>query len=458
MEIKRSLFFFLLLLALVATTIEAAKKRSSSPKSKAVKSRAGKAKAPKAKGSPSKSKGSSSKSKGSPSKSKRASTSRAKPQKNLEFTVPLFLAARGPHDSAADYLDRVYPGIRYAEKSKNEYLNTFYATNISLGTKFQEVSVRVKTSGSGLWTYEKGCYTRFVGVYMPKKYYMKRSKSKKLDERQELHDRITDVFKIDEYVNPKQPFVAATSQLPSKPKGFVDPIEPARLLNVHGVLSLGPSEKKDGITPVWAGMMETLKKPVYTVFLKRNSQQCNNNLVGHVTFGGWNKALCNETNPGWKFTTNMKAKGTKWTIQLEKFYFSEQKENSKNLVEPSKTTASLELGASHIYAPKEVVEAVAKEARARREAGTWVVKCADFDWLYDFIFYIDGKKILIPARHFVVDIGLGNDECALTIDESTRLNVDWVLGDPFLHMFCTTFDQKAKKVSFMKSIETVCEV
>ncbi|KAI6192782.1 hypothetical protein M3Y99_01921400 [Aphelenchoides fujianensis] len=190
--------------------------------------------------------------------------------------------------------------------------------------------------------------------------------------------------------------------------------------------------------------MDSLKKPVYTVWLKKNSQQCNNNLVGHVTFGGWNEALCNPDNPGWKFTTNMKARGTKWTIQLEKFYFSEQKENSKNLVEPSKTTASLELGASHIYAPKEVVEAVAKEAKARREAGTWVVKCADFNWLYDFIFFIDGKEDPDPRT-------------PLRLDESTRLNVDWVLGDPFLHMFCTTFDQKAKKVSFMKSIETVCE-
>lgn len=37
-----------------------------------------------------------------------------------KFTVPLYFAARGPSVSAAEYLNRVYPGIRYAELSKTE--------------------------------------------------------------------------------------------------------------------------------------------------------------------------------------------------------------------------------------------------------------------------------------------------------------------------------------------------
>ncbi|KAI6223497.1 Aspartic protease 1 [Aphelenchoides besseyi] len=395
------------------------------------------------------------KSKRKTSASKRKVSTPAAP-KNLQFTVPLFDAARGPHQSAADYLDRVYPGIRFAEKSKNDYLNNFYAANISLGTKFQSVSVRVLTSGSGLWTYEKGCYTRFVSGFQPKRYYMKQSKTKRLNERTELHDRITDVFKIGRYVNRRQPFVAATSQLPSKPKGFKEPIEPARLLNVHGVLALGNSETTNGITPVWSSMANSLKAPIYTVWLKRQIVECKNNLAGYISFGGFENGLCNTTLGPFKYF-NMEPKGTKWTVKLEKFLFNNGNDITKNLVDPSKNVASVELGASHIYAPREVVEDVVKTANASLEAGTFVVKCSDFGWLYDFIFYIEGQELKVPARHFVSDIGLENGNCALLIDESTRLQTPWVLGDVFFRTFCTQFNQKEKRLGLMRSIDSVCK-
>lgn len=66
----------------------------------------------------------------------------------LQFTVPIYFAARGPSLSAAEYLNRVYPGIRYPELSKTEhigksFLNVFElflcldisnVVNITLGT------------------------------------------------------------------------------------------------------------------------------------------------------------------------------------------------------------------------------------------------------------------------------------------------------------------------------------
>jgi hypothetical protein len=87
-----------------------------------------------------------------------------------------------------------------------------------------------------------------------------------------------------------------------------------------------------------------------------------------------------------------------------RFHFEDKNANLVNLVDPSKSTAAFELGSSHIYAPKSVVDEVVKRAKARQQAGIYVVKCKDFEWLYDFVFFVDNMEIKIPARHFVVDV------------------------------------------------------
>lgn len=128
-----------------------------------------------------------------------------------------------------------------------------------------------------------------------------------------------------------------------------------------------------------------------------------------------------------------------------------------NLVESGKTTASIELGSSHIYAPRKVVEFVEKKSGARREAGILIVECNASDRLADFIFHIDGYQIPIPASNMIIDIGLGNNNCALAIDESKNMDVDWVLGTPFMKRFCTIFDEKQKRIGLVRANDNVCE-
>lgn len=72
--------------------------------------------------------------------------------------------------------------------------------------------------------------------------------------------------------------------------------------------------------------------------------------------------------------------------------------------ESSKNTASFELGSSHIYAPRKVVDFVLKKSGAKVEAGVAIVDCGYFVPMADFIFHIDGQEIKIPARHLVIDV------------------------------------------------------
>jgi hypothetical protein len=49
----------------------------------------------------------------------------------------------------------------------------------------------------------------------------------------------------------------------------------------------------------------------------REKTQCPDNLIGHLTFGGYNDKLCNTTALPVRYL-KMEPKGTKWTVKLDK--------------------------------------------------------------------------------------------------------------------------------------------
>ncbi|KAI6237609.1 Peptidase A1 domain-containing protein [Aphelenchoides besseyi] len=67
--------------------------------------------------------------------------------------------------------------------------------------------------------------------------------------------------------------------------------------------------------------------------------------------------------------------------------------------------------------------------------GVWTVPCTDAQTLSDWVFKIGGHNYTVPATKYVVDIGLGNRDCAVLFDKTpddVPFKADWILGNPFL--------------------------
>ncbi len=93
------------------------------------------------------------------------------------------------------------------------------------------------------------------------------------------------------------------------------------------------------------------------------------------------------------------------TYRFAIFHFRFSFGDKTNLVNPAKPKAAIQLGSSQIYVPTAAYNHIINDTKAQLHAGTLVVGCQSFKTMADIVIEMDGgKRFLIPARHFVVDV------------------------------------------------------
>ncbi|KAH7716181.1 aspartic protease [Aphelenchoides avenae] len=122
-----------------------------------------------------------------------------------------------------------------------------------------------------------------------------------------------------------------------------------------------------------------------------------------------------------------------------------------------KQEAISDTGSSWLGGPPDQVDAIvgAIGATYNFDQGTYTVEC-DAKNLPDIVFVIGGNRYAIPQKEYILDVGLGNNECAVTLWEINGIGadgqvLDWALGDTFIRTYCNAYDVGQKRIGFAKA-------
>jgi hypothetical protein len=111
--------------------------------------------------------------------------------------------------------------------------------------------------------------------------------------------------------------------------------------------------------------------------------------------------------------------------------------------------AIVDSGTSLLTGPSDAVAAIAKQIGAKEFiAGEYMVSCDNADSMPDFEFTIDGKVYTLSASDYLIPDG---DECLLGmigLDIPRPNGPLWILGDVFMRKYYTVFDWGNKRVGF----------
>ncbi|KAH7706247.1 aspartyl protease-like protein [Aphelenchoides avenae] len=129
--------------------------------------------------------------------------------------------------------------------------------------------------------------------------------------------------------------------------------------------------------------------------------------------------------------------------------YSVQTGNYKSI---RKQVAISDTGSPWLGGPSDQVDAIASAIGAayNSDRGVYTVKC-DAKNLPDIVFLIAGNEYAIPQREYVLDVGIGNNDCAVTLIESDGTGIDWNLGDTFIRTYCNAYDVGQKRIGFAKA-------
>mmetsp|Transcript_14062 Transcript_14062/g.23380 ORF Transcript_14062/g.23380 Transcript_14062/m.23380 type:complete len:383 (+) Transcript_14062:19-1167(+) len=112
------------------------------------------------------------------------------------------------------------------------------------------------------------------------------------------------------------------------------------------------------------------------------------------------------------------------------------------------TKAIVDSGTSLLTGPSDTVAAIAEQIGAKEIiAGEYMVKC-DYEGLPDFVFTIDGKDYTLSAEDYLIPDG---DLCLLGmigLDIAPPTGPLWILGDVFMRKYYTVFDTENERVGF----------
>ncbi|KAI6217005.1 Peptidase A1 domain-containing protein [Aphelenchoides besseyi] len=72
----------------------------------------------------------------------------------------------------------------------------------------------------------------------------------------------------------------------------------------------------------------------------------------------------------------------------------------------------------------------------------------------DLVFSMNGVEIRVSSSDYVLDIGLGNNECLFAVDERIDVGTEWTFGIPFFYERCIKFNIDESTIEFQNFISS----
>jgi len=329
-----------------------------------------------------------------------------------------------------------------------DYYDDFYLGNITLGTPPQTMTIVLDTGSSNLWVIDAACKTQACNGY-PDSGYVKnkfnttasstyQSESKKFSIQYgsgscKGHLAI-DTLSFGGLTVAKQEFGVATSI--AEVFGY----QP-----VDGILGLGwPALAVDKVVPPMQNVLSQLDKPLFTVWLARKlNVPMDDQTGGLITYGALDTVNCDATVNYVPLSAE-----TYWQFPIQAFSIGSYTETKTQQV-------ISDTGTSWIGMPSSALSGVVKQTGATYdfEDGLYYVPCSKMYTLPDLQFKINNVNYNVTSVEYVLDLELGNGNCALTFFSMDfgGFGPSWILGDTWIRPWCNIYDIGNKQIGFARA-------
>ncbi|KAI6225522.1 Peptidase A1 domain-containing protein [Aphelenchoides fujianensis] len=117
--------------------------------------------------------------------------------------------------------------------------------------------------------------------------------------------------------------------------------------------------------------------------------------------------------------------------------------------------AYVDTGSPVIRLPSDLYASVLKQLKPTYDLDRKLLltSCEDASSLPSFSFLIGDVEHEVASGDYVVDLDLGDDQCALAVGKSEDGQIPFVLGLPFHRSFCTVFQLIGQQVGFAKVLK-----
>jgi hypothetical protein len=331
-----------------------------------------------------------------------------------------------------------------------DYYDDFYLSNITLGTPPQTFTIVPDTGSSNLWVIDATkCKAQACNGY-PNSGYTKhlfdptKSSTYKADGQafsiQYGSGSCNGILGIDVFS------VAGISYATQK-FGLASSIADVfGYQPIDGIMGLGwPALAVDNVVPPMQNLMSTLDKPLFSVWMDRKQKVSMGGNAGLITYGAIDTSNCDAQVSYVKLSSM-----TYWQFAMTGFTMGSYS-NMKSVQVISDT------GTSWLGGPQADIAAIVKQTKAQYdfEDGLYYVPCTQTG-LPDITLTIGGMKYTIPSTEYVIDLELGNGNCALTVFdfEGGGMYPSWILGDTFIRTYCNVYDIGGQQIGFAKAHHT----
>lgn len=203
-----------------------------------------------------------------------------------------------------------------------------------------------------------------------------------------------------------------------------------------GILGLGWDDISiDGIPTVLTALIKKgiIDEPVFSFYLGTANAQ-----DGELLIGGADEK---------HFTGPMK-----WVPVTQKGYWEISMKSLSiggSACTDGATNVIVDSGTSLLAGPSAAVEKVAEKIGAMHILGKYFISCSKDIGPIEFELGDDGQKFTLDPKDIMIPVALGQCLLAiLPIDVPAPRGPLWILGDPFMRKFYTTFDYGKQRVGF----------
>lgn len=327
-----------------------------------------------------------------------------------------------------------------------DYYDDFYLGNMSLGTPPQQfTNIVLDTGSSNLWVIDAACKSQACKGYPDSGYTKNQYDSSKSSTWVKDGQRFSIQYGSGSCSGYLGDDTCSFGGLTIKDQKFGVSQTIAEVFGyqpVDGILGLGwPSLAVDKVVPPMQNLLDQLDQPIFTVWMDRVKDHIPmGENAGLITYGALDPVNCDAT-----VTYTPLSSTTYWQFPIDGFAVGSYNAAKKDQV-------ISDTGTSWIGAPSAAIQGVVKATNAQYDFSNelYYVKCSQMEQLPDLVFTISGQKYNVKSVHYVVDLELGNGNCALTFFEMDGggFSPAWILGDTFIRAWCNVYDIGQKRIGF----------
>ncbi|KAE9413081.1 hypothetical protein Angca_010226, partial [Angiostrongylus cantonensis] len=326
-----------------------------------------------------------------------------------------------------------------------DYYDNFYIGNVTIGTPDQTLSLLLDTGSSNLWVIDADCDSNACGGYLTglfTKYGFNSTKSSSLSTQ---NTTLFILYESGEWCGgPLVNDVVSFAGMRIERQGFVTAIDIADIygyMPLDGILGMGwPALSVGQDTTPMQNILPSLDAPLFTIWMDRKLSPSMGGNDGLITYGAIDTANCHSEINYVPLTSE-----SYWQFPVDGFsigIFSDARRGQ----------AISDSGSSWIWVPTPVMDGIVNQTGAFYDQTNQVyaVPCSTMMVQPDLEFTINGIKYTVPSVEYVLDFGLGPEECILAIFEikAGGFGPDWIFGDTWIRTFCNIYDFGQKRIGF----------